>query len=115
MNDEHYEKIWRYIKVYMTDNNGLRDKRSFNNDIELQRKQYLAHREQILGYLRQELNTMIDRPGESLDNKRKTIEKVIKSYPYYDDLSDMGISPEAVFDKELADSRADNDYINWTK
>lgn len=115
MNDEHYEKIWHYIKKYMTDENGLRDKRGFNQNTDLQRKQYLAHREQILGYLRQELNTMIDRPGESLENKRKTIEKVIKTYPYYDDLSDMGISPEAVFDKDFADSRAESDYLNWSK
>ena len=115
MNDEHYEKIWTYVKRYMTSSGGLRDKKSFNNDTELQKKQYLAHREQILGYLRQELNTMIDRAWESAEGRRRTIEKVIQSYPYYSDLSDMGISPEAVFDKEYADGIANSDYANWTK
>jgi hypothetical protein len=27
----------------------------------------------------------------------------------------MGISPEAVFDKDFADSQKDNDYSNWTR
>ena len=58
---------------------------------------------------------MIDRPGEKLEDRRKIIDKVISSYPYYSDLSDMGISPEAVFDKDFADSIAESDYINWTK
>lgn len=115
MNDEHYEKIWQYIKRYMTSSGGLRDRRGFRTQPELQKKQYLAHREQILWYLRQELNTMIDRPGESLESKRATINKVIHSYPYYSDLSDMGISPEAVFDKEFSDSIAESDYTNWSK
>jgi hypothetical protein len=58
---------------------------------------------------------MIDRPGETLENRRKIIEKVIATYPYYNDLSEMGISPEAVFDKDFADSQKDNDYSNWTR
>ena len=37
----------------------------------------------------------------------------IKEYPYFADLADMGISPEAVFDADLEDSLGESDYQVW--
>jgi len=113
MKAEHYEKIWSYIKKSLKDPNGLMNLESFNGDRELQKSQYLIYRKEILDYFSQKLNTEALLAREKPETAHAIMMKNIKRFPYYKDLADMGINPRALFDSELDNSSAEEDYQYW--
>jgi hypothetical protein len=111
MKDDHYKKIWQYVKQYMQWS--LHDSDMFLGDEALQKEQYLAHRKEILNYFSQKLNTGVLESREWKEKADIIMMQNIREYPYYRDLADMGITPQAVFNKGLVDSLADSDYKAW--
>ncbi len=111
MNEEHKEKIWNYAKNYMM--TGLRDEKSFLGNTELQKKQYMAHRKELIKFFSEKLTarTILDREA----NATWIIETNIKTYPYYKDLADMGIDPHAVFNGNVEIGSAESDYQRWKR
>lgn len=108
MNDVHKEKNWNYICKYI--NGPLRDTKFFLGDTELQKRQFLSHRREILHYFAKQMNTRV--PITS-DADRQRIIKNIETFEYYSDLRRMGISPEAVFSLEDEKRTEEMDYTNW--
>ncbi len=111
MVDDRYKKIWHYIKHYMT--GSLRDTDMFLGDETLQKEQYIEHRREIVQHLAQELNARALKERESPETARKLMLANMRDYPFFADLADMGISPEAVFDADLEDSLGESDYQVW--
>lgn len=117
MKQEHYEKIWYYVKDYMNDGvKGLKNVEFFWGDRELQKQQYLVHRKEIIDYFSQKLNTKVLFAREGKDGVEKAMNimaRNIKDFPYYKDLADMGIDPRALFDPNLLEQSEDEDYQRW--
>ena len=109
MNEEHREKIWKYVKGYMT--GALRDEKWFLWDTKLQKEQYLFHRRELLQYLSEKLTTHGIKDREK--DPKAIIEGNIATFPYYKDLADMGIDPHALFYKNLETENAEADYQRW--
>lgn len=109
MNKDDKIKNWDFIVRYMKD--GMRDEKMFLGDTVLQKNQFLLHRAEIIQYFAEKLQarSVASRGGDI----KKLILDNIRTYPYYQDMIDMGIDPEAVFDESIAKKNAESDYENW--
>lgn len=105
MDKEHEAKIWTYIIEYM--NKWLRNSASFWNE-EIQRDQFLLHRDELIEYFAGQLNA-----SEVKD--KWDIERLVtaKEYKYFQDLASLGIDPRAIFNPKLAKDNAKTDYQTW--
>jgi hypothetical protein len=113
MKDDHYKKIWSYVKKYMLDKDQLRNTGMFLWDKDTQKKQYLAHRKEILRYMAEKMTTRTTTGRVDPEVDKANINRNISTYRYYQDLIQMWIDPHAVFDEELETKNAESDYQNW--
>ena len=109
MNKDDKVKNWDFIVRYMKE--GMRDEKMFLNDTEMQKQQFLLHRAEIIQHFAEKLQarSVASRGGDI----KKLILDNIRTYPYYQDMIDMGIDPEAVFDESLVKKNEQSDYENW--
>ena len=108
MEKETEAKIWNYVVKYMND--PLRDTTMFLGKDDLQKKQFLAHREEIIIYFAGQLSASeVKDPAD--------VERIIsdRSYKYFTDLIKMGIDPRALFNQKLIQENAELDYERWKR
>ncbi len=105
MDDNNKMKIWDYIVKNIRENRNL-DR--YYGDEALQKKEFLAWREELITFFNKELNA-----GEVKDDN--DIERLIntKWYSYFQDLTDIGIDPRAIFHNELLKNNEKSDYQSW--
>ncbi len=108
MDPDHDKKIWQYITKYM--NGWLRNTQSFLWDEDLQRKQFLFHREEIINYFAASLNASEVKDQADISRLIKA-----KEYRYFQDIASLGIDPRAIFNPRLAKENAEKDYQAWKK
>jgi len=105
MDDNNKMKIWDYIVKNIRDNRNIN---RYYGDEALQKKEFLAWREEIITFFNKELNA-----GEVKD--QADIERLIntKGYSYFQDLADIGINPRSIFSSVVSDSDTESDYQSW--
>jgi hypothetical protein len=97
----------------MLDKDQLRNTGMFLWDKDTQKKQYLAHRKEILRYMAEKMTTRTTSGRVDPEVDKANRNRNINTYKYYQDLIQMWINPHAVFDEELETKNAESDYQNW--
>jgi hypothetical protein len=103
MNEEHAKKIWKYVKEHVQ--KWIKDDTYWGGDSALQKEQYLAYRKEIIAYFDQQLGARV--------KAKESAATLIETYPYFQDIADMGIDPYAIFDASIERGWADSDYQRW--
>ncbi len=107
MEDNTREKIWDYLVAKVKEN---RDPQAFLGDLDLQKKQYLFWRKEIISFFNAQLNAGEVKGDEDIERNIHT-----PQFTYFKDMSDMGIDPRAVFRQHLIDDNTESDYQSWLK
>ncbi len=104
MDGNNKEKIWDYLVKRIVDNRNL-DK--FFGDKDIQKKQYMVWRSELINYFSEQLS------AATIRNDPEQIAESIRQYPYFRDFEKMGIDPKAIFYSEKVDANAEDDYRAW--
>lgn len=104
MDPNHKEKIWDYLvkRIIIA-----RDASRFYGATDLQKKQYMVWRKELIDYFSEQLS------AATIRNDPTQISESIRQYPYFRDIEKMGIDPRAIFLSELVDQNAEADYEAW--
>ena len=101
MQKEIHDKLWMGIVEQVQ---ASRDVSYFDGDVELQKAQFLAYRDEIIDHFIKQLN-----PSWSGSAKAD----IDKPYQYWEELRNIGIDPRSIFDPEFRQRSVDSDYSHW--
>lgn len=106
MNDDDRTKIWNYIVKNIKEN---RNVDRYYGDTELQKKEFLAWREEIITFFNKELSAWEVAEDAKIESLIKT-----KGYSYFQDLESIGIDPRAIFQPNIKNNaNSESDYQAW--
>ncbi len=105
MDDNNRMKIWDYVVKNIRDNRNI-DR--YYGDEQLQKKEFLAWREEIITFFNKELSAWEVKDDTEIERLIRT-----QGYSYFQDLMSVGIDPRAIFRADLINSNKEADYQSW--
>ena len=105
MEDNTKEKIWEYLVKKVK---GSSDIGKFYGDEDLQRRQFLFWRKELIWFFNGQLNAGEVKNSEDIERNIRT-----PQFTYFRDFEAMGIDPRAIYKQDLIQINAESDYAAW--